>query len=285
MDVAVFLIQCPDRRGIVAAISGFFSQRSYNILQCQQYTDSARGQYFMRIKIDLNSSDFSASRLESEFESVAAAFRLKWSAHFSTKRQRVAILCTKTEHCIYDLIIRQRSGELPCTISVIISNHLHLEHIAHQFDIPFYHAPVNAGSRDSQERTVLQILRQHRTDLVVLARYMQILSPTLIEELQGRVINIHHAVLPAFEGARPYERAYERGVKMIGATAHYATSDLDQGPIIEQDVARVTHEETVADLKRIGRDIERVVLARAVKAHLEHRIITSGPRTIVFSAS
>jgi len=196
----------------------------------------------------------------------------------------MAILVTKTSHCLYDLLLRQAEGELQCEIPVIISNHPELEHVANQFRIPYHCLPVTKETKSQQETFITKVLKQYHIDLVVLARYMQILSDRFVNDWAGRIINIHHAFLPAFQGANPYQQAYNRGVKMIGATAHYATAELDEGPIIEQDVVRVSHEESVEDLTRIGRDVERLVLARAVKAHLEHRTIPSGRRVIVFSS-
>lgn len=283
MQTAVFLIQCPDQKGLVSRISTFFYERGFNIVHCQQHTDVPTNRYYMRLVIDLKDLRTSRRQLEDEFGRFAEPLALEWSAHYSEPRQRVALLVTRASHCLYDLLVRQREGELPCEIPVVIANHPDLEPVAEQFRVPFHSLPVTPETKAQQEAQVEELLRQHHIDLVVMARYMQILSPEFVERWAGRVINIHHAFLPGFKGARPYHQAYERGVKMIGATAHYATSDLDEGPIIEQDVVRVTHEHTPEDLSRIGRDIERVVLARAVKAHLEHRVIIAGRRTIVFS--
>lgn len=279
----VFLIQSTDRKGLVSSISTFFYERGFNILKCQQHTDTSTGQYFMRVVLDLASLTMARRTLEEEFAEFAKRLELSWSVHYPDYVQRMAILVTKASHCLYDLLFRWQEGELRCEIPVIISNHPNLEYIADRFRIPFHCLPVTKETKPQQEAEIRRLLRQYHIDLVVLARYMQILSKEFVEEYAGRIINIHHAFLPAFQGANPYQRAYERGVKMIGATAHYATAELDEGPIIEQDVERVTHEDSPEDLSRIGRDIERIVLARAVKAHLEHRIIISGRRTIVFS--
>ena len=278
----VFLIQCPDQKGLVAAVSGFFYERGFNILHCQQYTDSSRNIYYMRLKLDLRHLTMPRRQLEAEFGALANPFNMKWTANYSDRRPRAAILATKAPHCLYDLLLRQKESELDCDFPLIVSNHPHLEEIADLFRIPFHCLPVN-GDRDAQERRLLKLLKSHHIDLVILARYMQILSKRVIDAYPNRIINIHHAFLPAFQGANPYRQAYERGVKMIGATAHYATEDLDQGPIIEQDAARVTHEQSPSNLEQIGRDLERVVLARAVKAHLERRAIVSDNRVIVFS--
>jgi formyltetrahydrofolate deformylase len=283
MRSIIFLIQCPDQKGLVSRISTFFYQRGFNILHCQQYTDLQNDLYFMRVKLDLDSLTTSRRALEEDFEEFGKPFNLRWSVHYSDYVQKVAILVSKAAHCLYDLLLRQQEGEMRCEIPVIISNHPALEPVADKFRIPFHCLPVSKETKPDQEQELLRLLRQYHIDLVVLARYMQILSKPFVEEFEGRIINIHHAFLPAFQGANPYQRAYERGVKMIGATAHYATAELDEGPIIDQDVERVTHEDSTEDLIRIGKDIERMVLARAVKAHLEHRIIISGKRTIVFS--
>ncbi len=277
----VFLIQCPDQKGLVAAVSNFFFERGFNILGNQQYTDSARNIYYMRIELDLRHLAVSRQHLEEEFDELARALSMKWTVHYSDLRPRAAILATRAPHCLYDLLLRQKEGELECDIPLIISNHAYLEEAANLFRIPFHCLPVG-DDRDAQERRVLELLKAHHIDLVILARYMQILSKRAIDAYPNCIINIHHAFLPAFQGAYPYRQAYERGVKMIGATAHYATEDLDQGPILEQDAVRVTHEQSPRDLEQIGRDIERVVLAKAVKAHLERRVMVSENRAIVF---
>lgn len=284
MNDIVFLIKCPDQKGLVARISAFFYERAFNILHCQQHTDEETGRFFMRVKLDADTLKRSRRELEEQFAELAVSIELDWSVHYSAIPQRVAILCTTTSHCLYDLLLRQHEDELPCVIPIIISNHPTLEHVADTFRVPYHCLPVTKETKPEQERHVRDLLKQNHIDLVVMARYMQILSNEFCEEWAGRVINIHHAFLPAFQGANPYRRAYERGVKLIGATAHYATADLDEGPIIEQDVERVSHENSPADLTRIGRDIERVVLARAVKAHLEHRVIVDGKRGVVFSS-
>lgn len=282
MSAIVFLIQCPDRKGLVAGITGFFAEREFNILHCQQYTDVENGQYFMRIRLE-DEGQKPHSQIEAEFSEFASAMNLTWSVRYSDKPYRVALMVTRASHCAYDLLLRELEGELKCEIPLIIGNHADLEYMAGQFDKPFYHLPITKDTKAEQEAAIKKLLIEYQIDLVVMARYMQILSEQFVEEFAGRVINIHHGFLPAFQGARPYHQAYERGVKLIGATAHYATADLDEGPIIEQGVERVMHDNSPEDLVMIGKDIERVVLARAVKAHIEHRIIISGRRTIVFS--
>ncbi len=282
MIKAIFLIQAEDQKGLLATTVDFFYGKGFNILHCQQHTDSYEKRYFMRIELDATDMKMTRKELYDEFEALAAPLGLEWSLHWSDYRMRVAILVSKTSHCLYDLISRQLEGELECEIPLIISNHPDMERVANQFRIPYYYFPVG-DDKEKQEGKIRDLLRRFDIDLVVLARYMQILSPSFTEEWSGRIINIHHAFLPAFQGANPYLRAYRRGVKMIGATAHYASEDLDQGPIIEQDVVRVNHELTPEGLKEVGKDCERRVLASAVKAHLEHRIMIYSNRTIVFS--
>jgi len=282
MNAIVFLIQCPDQKGLVAGITNFFAQRSFNILHCQQYTDVQDSQYFMRIKLE-NDGTVDKTSLESQFKDFADTLGLTWSVRYSDQPYRVALLVTRASHCPYDLLLRELEGELKCDIPLIIGNHNDLASMAAQFDKPFYHLPISKDTKPQQEAQINALLEEYDIDLVVMARYMQILSENFVEQHAGRVINIHHGFLPAFQGAKPYHQAYDRGVKIIGATSHYATADLDEGPIIEQDVERVMHGNSPEDLVMIGKDIERLVLARAVKAHIEHRIIISGRRTIVFS--
>jgi formyltetrahydrofolate deformylase len=280
----IFLIQCNDRKGLLATISHYFYSRGFNILHCQQHSDTRAKRYYMRIELDMADLKTTRKELRDNFEVFARPFELDWQCHFTDYRSRVAILVSKTSHCLYDLISRQHEGDLVCDIPLILSNHPDLEFIADRFRIPFYYLPIEPQEKETQEQRVLEILKRHDIDLVVLARYMQILSPEFTRAWEGKIINIHHAFLPAFQGANPYLRAYERGVKMIGATAHYASEELDQGPIIEQDVVRVNHELTPDGLRQVGKDVERQVLSRAVQAHLEHRILLYRNRTIVFSA-
>ncbi len=279
----IFLIQCEDRKGLLAATVNWFYDRGFNILHCQQHSDSREKRYYMRIELDMIDLQTSRQQLVEDFTKFATPLELTWQCHFSDYVPRVAIMVSKTSHCLYDLIARKNEGDLNCEIPLIISNHPDLEIIANQFRIPFYYLPVTSETKQKQEEKVRALLKRFDIDLVVLARYMQILSPEFTHEWEGKIINIHHGFLPAFQGANPYLRAYERGVKMIGATAHYASEDLDQGPIIEQDVERVNHELTPQGLKDVGKDVERRVLARAVQAHLEHRIILWKNRTIVFN--
>jgi formyltetrahydrofolate deformylase len=278
----IFLIQCEDRKGILAATSNWFYTRSFNILHCQQHTDNTEGRYFMRIELDMQDLKTTRKEFEEDFAKFAEQYGLQWTCRYSDYKARVAVMVSKTGHCLYDLVARNNEGDLDCEISLIISNHPDLELIANQFRIPFYYLPVTPETKRQQEQKVMALLERFDIDLVVLARYMQILSSEFTDAWQGKIINIHHGFLPAFQGANPYRKAYERGVKMIGATAHYASEDLDQGPIIEQDVVRVNHELSPNGLRDVGKDVERRVLAKAVQAHLENRIIIWKNRTIVF---
>lgn len=291
---AIFLVAAPDQPGLVARLSGFFYGAGLNILDASNHTDvHAEGapRFFMRMVVDMSGLSAPAASkalggsstragLEKAFSDLCQSLSATWSVHYSDQVQRVAVLVTKETACLYDLVLRQRAGELPCEIPLVISNHPTLEPVAESFRIPFYCLPVSAETKRDQEKRVLELCRRHHVDLVVMARYMQILTDEFLQEAPP-VINIHHGFLPAFQGAKPYHQAHSRGVKLIGATAHYATKDLDQGPIIEQDVARVTHAMGPEEMSRVGRDVERVVLSRAVRAHLERRVIVEGRRTIV----
>ena len=282
MAKIIVLLKSEDRKGLLATVVNYFYEEGFNILHCQQHTDSYENMYYMRIELDGNDLKTSRCDFEKRFKEFASPLGFEYSCHFSDEKARMAILVSKTSHCLYDLISRYLEGELNCEIPVIISNHPELEKVARQFKIPYYYFPVD-GDKEKQEKEVLDVLERFDIDLVVLARYMQILSPEFTRSWEGKIINIHHAFLPAFQGANPYLRAYQRGVKMIGATAHYATEDLDKGPIIEQDVVRVNHELSPTGLKEVGKDVEKRVLAKAVQAHLEHRIIIHKNRTIVFT--
>ena len=282
MRQVVFLIQTADRKGLLAEISSFFYNSGFNILQCRQFSDVRAERYFMRIALELN-AEITRRELEEAFAKFAEKLELEYSVHHLEAQQNIALMVSKASHCLYDLLMHADEGDLVCNIPLIISNHPDLEYVADRFNVPYFCCPMEKGKKAEQEAKVLELLRSHRIDLVVMARYMQILSDDFIAHYPQRIINIHHAFLPAFQGGNPYERAWERGVKMIGATAHYATADLDEGPIIEQDVERISHMDMPEDLKQIGKDIERRVLTRAVRAHLEHRVIVSGRRTIVFS--
>jgi formyltetrahydrofolate deformylase len=281
-QIVTFLIKCPDQKGLVATITSFFYEKGFNILSCQQYANAIEDTYFMRIRLNAAGTNISKETLENNFLELATPLSLNWSINYGDKKQNVAIMVSHTSHNLYDLLARQKEGLLDCNITMVLSNHDKLRHIADMFKVPFYHLPVTKETKKVQEAQVIELLDTNKIDLVVMARYMQILSSEFINHYPERIINIHHSFLPAFQGANPYKKAYERGVKLIGATAHYATEDLDEGPIIEQDVERVSHESTPTTLKSIGADIERLVLARAVKNHLNNQIIVAGNRAIVF---
>lgn len=279
---ATYLVHAPDRPGHVARLAGFFFERGLNIVDASNHTDphvDGGARFYMRLVVDLGAST-SRRAIETAFGELVASLSGGWSVGYSDVVAKVAILCTKDPACVYDLVLRQRGGELPCEIPLIVSNHATLEGVAESFRIPFFALPVTKETKAAQEAQVLDLLAKHHVDLVVMARYMQILSDDFLTKAPP-VINIHHGFLPAFQGAKPYHQAHARGVKMIGATAHYATKDLDEGPILEQDVARVTHAAGPDELVRVGRDVERVVLARAVRAHLERRVFVEGRRTII----
>ncbi|RCS27338.1 formyltetrahydrofolate deformylase [Polaribacter sp. WD7] len=281
-QVVTFLIKCPDQKGLVAKITNFFYKEGFNILSCQQYVNSVENTYFMRIRLNADGTNISKKQLEKSFLALAEPLQFKWSVNYGDKQQNVAIMVSHTSHNLYDLLERYKEGRLNCNVKMVISNHDKLRYVADMFNVPYYHLPVTKDTKKDQEAQVKKLLEANEVDLVVMARYMQILSSEFIHHFKDKIINIHHSFLPAFQGANPYKRAYERGVKLIGATAHYATEDLDEGPIIEQDVKPVTHESTTQTLKRIGADIEKLVLATAVKCHLNNQIIVSGNRAIVF---
>jgi formyltetrahydrofolate deformylase len=280
---ARLLVQCPDRPGIVAAVSTFLFQHGANIVQADQYSsERGSGRFFLRMEYQLAGLDASPDEVAGRFGAeVAPRFHMEWHVSYSARRQRMAVLVSNADHCLLELLWRWRRGELTVDIPLVISNHEALRESVEQFGLPYRYIPVTAETKVKQEREMLAVLRE-QADFVVMARYMQILSPAFIGEFPHGVINIHHSFLPAFAGADPYGQAFERGVKIIGATAHYATEDLDEGPIIEQDVVRVSHRDTRADLVRLGREVERSVLARAVQWHVEDRVLVDGRKTVVF---
>jgi formyltetrahydrofolate deformylase len=282
-NTARLLISCPDRRGIVAAVSRFLFEHGANILDADQHsTDPAGGTFFMRMEFHLDGLDVGRDELERAFaEQVAAPFAMEWSIAYATPRRKLAILVSREDHCLLDLLWRWRSGDLEADVGLVVSNHRVVERDVASFGVPFVHVPVAADAKADAEAAMLERLAG-AFDLVVLARYMQVLSADFLTAVGAPLINIHHSFLPAFAGADPYRRAAERGVKIIGATAHYVTKELDAGPIIEQDVARVSHRDDLAALVRTGRDIERTVLARAVRAHLADRVLVHENRTVVF---
>jgi formyltetrahydrofolate deformylase len=277
----VLTLSCTDRMGIVAAVAEYLLERQCNIVDSAQFGDDANKGFFMRVCFDADRA-LTAPDLRKTFAAVGERFAMQWAIHDTAAKARLVLMVSKFGHCLNDLLYRYRVGALPVEIAAIVSNHRDFYQLAAAHDIPFHHLPVNAGNKAQQEERLLEILREERFDLVVLARYMQILSPASCAQLKERAINIHHSFLPSFQGARPYNQAHDRGVKLIGATAHYVTEDLDEGPIVEQDVARVDHAMSVEDCAAVGRDVECAVLARAVKWHVEHRILLNGNRTVVF---
>ena len=279
---AVVLTRCSDRPGLVARVSEFIYQHNGNIVHVDYYTDVESGQLFMRMEWDLQRFDIERDQTVAAFASLADTLQMEWQLYFPDTPQRIAIMVSKYSHCLNDLLWRAAEGELRGEVAIVISNHPDLEPVVRRYNIPFYLFPVNKENKQEVERKELELLAANRIDLVVLARYMQILSPTIVDRYPQRIINIHHSFLPAFSGARAYQRAHQRGVKLIGSASLYVTTQLDEGPIIEQEVVRVSHRDTVEGLIRKGRDLERVVLARAVRLHLDHRIMLSGTKTVVF---
>lgn len=279
---ATLLLSCPDQKGLVAAVSNFVFENDGNIIHADQHTDLEEHYFLQRVEWELDGFAVSRHDLQDAFRPIADRFGMNWSVRFSDEIPRMAIFVSRQAHCLYDVLARWKMGELAADIPLVVSNHPDLGDVAADFGIPFLHLPVTAETKPEQEAAALDLLEQHQIDLVVLARYMQILSGDFVARYPHRIINIHHSFLPAFAGARPYHQAYERGVKVIGATAHYVTPDLDGGPIIEQDVVRVSHSDAVPDLVGKGRDLEKVVLARAVRLHLEGRVLVYGNKTVVF---
>jgi formyltetrahydrofolate deformylase len=304
-DSAVLLIDCPDRKGLVARVSGLLYEHGANILHADQHQDHDQGLFFMRVEFSpaggdsvlargdsldeskvgtslSQSGDLGLERFRAAFAPLAAELNMRWKLASSARRPRVALFCSQYLHCMADLLHRWRSGELHCEIPVIVSNHRAVENLAAFYGIPFEHTPVISATRAEVEARQLELLERHGVELVILARYMQILSPAFVAKYPAAIINVHHSFLPAFTGARPYHAAHARGVKLIGATSHYVTEMLDDGPIIEQDVARISHRDQVEDLVARGRDLERLVLSRAVRWHLDRRILCYGNKTVVF---
>jgi len=279
---ATILLSCPDARGIVAEVSHFVFTYGGNIIHSSQHNDDETGTFFMRIEWDISQFSLPPEKIRSAFEPIAHKFSMDFLLEFPERKTRVAIFVSKYDHCLFDLLLRNREGEIRAEVAMIVSNHRELEHIANWFGIPFYYFPVTKKTKQEVEKEEIALLAQEKIELVVLARYMQILSETFVNAFPHRIINIHHSFLPAFVGARPYHQAFSRGVKIIGATSHYVTADLDQGPIIEQDVVRISHRDSVGDLVQKGKNLERLVLSRAVKLHLEHRVLVFKNKTIVF---
>jgi formyltetrahydrofolate deformylase len=276
----VVTLSCPDRLGIVHAVTGLLVEHNANITEAAQFNDASTGLFFMRVRFDVQSP--SPTLLRDAFAALAAAYRMSWDLHNANVRMPTVIMVSKLGHCLNDLLFRYRSQLLPLDIRAIVSNHRDFYQLAASYDIAFHHIPVTAATKERAEDRLREVLAQEKVELVVLARYMQVLSERLCDDLSGRAINIHHSFLPSFKGARPYQQAFDRGVKLIGATAHYVTGDLDEGPIIEQDIARADHAMSPAQLTAIGRDTESAVLARAVVWHAERRVLLNGHKTVVF---
>lgn len=281
-ESAILLLHSADRKGLVSIVANFLFEHGGNILHADQHQDAELGLFFMRIEWSLRDFDLNETEFERAFAPVAEAAALNWQAIFGRQQAPVALFVSRYQHCLVDLLYRYQIGELNCNVALIVSNHEDVRSLAEFYRVPFHYIPVNAGGKVEAEQTQLELLQKHRVELVVLARYMQVLSPGFVARYPRRIINVHHSFLPAFVGAKPYHAAYERGVKLIGATSHYVTEALDEGPIIEQDVARISHRDRLEDLISKGRDLERAVLSRAVQWHLEHRILCYGNKTVVF---
>ena len=281
-NTAILLVDCPDRKGIVAALSDFLYSHNANILHADQHQDADKGLFLTRIEWDLTDFGLPIADFGAAFGKIAGQFRMQWRLELSATRPKMAIFVSQYDHCLADLLYRHASGELACEIPVIVSNHRDAERLAAFHQIPFHCIPIEPNDKAGAERQQLESLRQHAVDFVVLARYMQILSADFVSHYPHRIINVHHSFLPAFSGARPYHRAFERGVKLIGATSHYVTESLDDGPIIEQDVVRISHRDQLEDLIQKGRDLEKAVLSRAVRWHIDHRILVYAKKSVVF---
>ncbi len=282
-NTAILLMHCPDQTGLVAAVTDFLYKNNGNIISLDQYVDRGAMRFFMRVEWELEGFAIPEEKIDDYFGTlIGQKFQMEWQLHFSGHRPRMAIFVSKMSHCLYDILQRCNSGEWPVDIPVIISNHENLQYIAERFEIPFEVFPIAKENKAEQEKKQTELLHSLDVDFIVLARYMQILSDDFVTGFPNRIINIHHSFLPAFKGARPYHSAYNRGVKVIGATSHYVTADLDEGPIIEQDVRRISHKDSVKDLIRIGKDLEKVVLARAVWLEIQHKILPFRNKTVVF---
>lgn len=282
MSHAILLISCPDQRGITAAVTTFVFQHNGNIVSADQHIDEQSNTFFMRIEWSLEGFDIKPDQIKARIKPLADKFKMEWSLYFDNDLPNVAILASKQVHCLYDLLLRHRQGQLPCHIKVLISNHPDARAVANEFGIKFFELPITPKTKAVQEKKQLEILKKEKIDLVVLARYHQILTKNIINHFPRKIINIHHSFLPAFAGGNPYLQAYQKGVKIIGATSHYVVEALDAGPIIEQDTVRVTHRDALADLVRKGQDLERMVLSRAVRWHLQRKILWYNNKTVIF---
>ncbi len=278
----VLTLVCQDRLGIVHAVSGYLTQSACNIVDSQQFGDTNTGRFFMRVHFISQNPSMTLSDLREGFGAVATRFEMDWQIHDSSSKCRTLVLVSRYGHCLNDLLYRWQVGALHIEIPAIVSNHRDFEPLAKAYGVPFHHLPVTKDNKRDQETALLELVTRHQVDLIVLARYMQVLSDDLCTTMNGRIINIHHSFLPSFKGAQPHKQAYDRGVKLIGATAHYVTQVLDEGPIIEQDIARVDHSFSTERLSAVGRDVEALALARAVQAHAEHRVLLNGEKTVVF---
>lgn len=278
------LINCPDQSGIISSVTGFIHRKGGNIIYIDQHVDKEAGVFFMRLESDFEKNIPVVKNLKQEFEKeLALPHRMEWSLYLGSVQPKMALFVSKYNHCLYDLLSRYNSGELEVEIPFILSNHSDLEYVAKQFDIPFFHVPITNGTKSEAENRQLALLKEYQIDFIVLARYMQIVSSKVIDNYPNKIINIHHSFLPAFAGAKPYHAAFERGVKIIGATSHYVTEELDAGPIIEQDVTTVTHAHSIKDFITKGRDLEKIVLSRAVKLHINRKTMVYNNKTVIFS--
>ncbi|MBN7814280.1 formyltetrahydrofolate deformylase [Algoriphagus pacificus] len=283
MNKAILLIQCPDQKGIVAEVSKFLYAYQGNILEIDQHVDEELQLFFMRAAWELDSFSVAKDEIASKFKAeVGEKFKMDFKLHFNSPKPKMAIFVSKLSHCLFDILARHHAGQLEVEIPLVVSNHQDLKSIVEAFNIPFYHVPVSKNTKVESEARQLDLMEEYQIDFVVLARYMQILSANFIQRFPNKIINIHHSFLPAFVGAKPYHAAYERGVKIIGATAHYVTEELDAGPIIEQEVARVRHHNTISDLLQIGQDVEKVVLSKAIKYHLDRKVLAFKNKTVIF---
>jgi formyltetrahydrofolate deformylase len=280
---ATVLISCPDRKGLVAAVTDFISRHNGNILQLDQHVDAQENVFFMRVEWDLDAFQIPREDIAARFSEIATPFQMTWELHFSDQIPRMAIFVSKEAHCLYDILYRHQSGEWRVDIPVIISNHPDMGDLAAKFGIPYRVVPVSKDTKAEAEQAQLALLDEFKPDFIVLARYMQIISENFVSHFPNRIINIHHSFLPAFAGAKPYHRAHGRGVKIIGASSHYVTAELDAGPIIEQDIMRVNHRDSVEDLVRKGKDVEKLVLSRAIRYHLNHQVLVYNNKTVIFA--
>ncbi len=281
-NTATLLVTCPDKKGIVSGIANFLMRHNGNILHADQHQDAENGLFLMRVEWSLDDFDLSADEFATAFTPVAEQFAMQWQLKQSQRKTRMAIMVSQYDHCLVDLLHRHHHGELACEIPLIISNHEVTKGLADYYGIPFHYLPMSKDTKAEVEAQQFALFEQYDIDLIVLARYMQILSPEFVKRYHQKIINIHHSFLPAFIGAKPYHRAFERGVKLIGATAHYVTEDLDEGPIIEQDITRISHRDQVEDLLQKGRDLERMVLSRAVRWHIDNRVLLYANKTVIF---